>query len=56
MGTWNILALLICSLSVSGASNVPLVSTLALLNGISDTPYFVLLYDSASKEVYGIAR
>ena len=40
----------IFSLSVSVASNVPLLSTSELLRGISDIPHFVLFYNENEKD------
>ena len=44
MTSWEALTLILISISVTGAYNVPTLSTPALLKGIADIPHFVLLY------------
>ena len=49
MDSWKISALVAVSLTVSGASEIPLLSTSALLKGIIEIPHFVLFSNSAEK-------
>ena len=61
MPPWQILTLLGVSLSISTASNLPLLNTSTLLKGISDVPHFILFfrgetiisYDDERSVVYG---
>ena len=52
MVVWRILILIVISPSAFGASIVPLLSTPALLNGINDTPHFILFYKGKKIPTY----
>ena len=51
MASWQILALIVVSLSISTASNLPLLNTSTLLKGISDIPHFILFFKGEKEAV-----
>ena len=47
----RVLALILVSLATTKAANVPLMTTAALLKGVSDIPHFVWFYKTGSDNV-----
>ena len=53
MATWQILASIIVSLSVSTASDVPLLDISSLKEGISNIPHFILFFKAGNLDLNG---
>ena len=56
MTSWQTLTLIGVSLSISTASNVPLLNTSTLLKGITDVPHFILFFRGEKISSYDDGR